>query len=157
MLRVHEFLTRRALGLCLVLVASALAAGCSTIGPDDAPNATGSLDGLVRSDRGWAVPSMEILLWCEGTTQSSGIEYAATTNGSGTFCLEDIDLGEPNAYVRNYEIYLNRTRQSSAPLNASYGTYSGTISVERDPSGTCEFVLPWVERDPKQPSVPTEF
>jgi hypothetical protein len=157
MLRVHEFLTRRALGLCFALVAGALAAGCSTVGPDDAANATGSLDGLVRSDRGWTVPSMEILIWCEGTTQSSGIEYAATTDGSGVFSLEDIDLGEPSAYVRDYEIYLNRTRQSSAALNESYGTYSGTISIERDPSGTAEFVLPWIERDPKQPSAPMEF
>ena len=143
---------RAMLVLCAVVAVGALGAGCSTVGPDDGSNATGSLDGTVRSDRGDCVPSMEVRLWCAGTTQSSELEYVATTDPSGTFGLDGVDLGDPDALAKTYEVYVNRTRDSETPLNDWYGTYSGAVSVERDPSGTVEFVLRWIDHTPEQPT-----
>jgi len=83
MLTVQTFKRRAALAVCCSLAVVAMAAGCSTVGPD-ASNATGSLEGTVSSDRG-GVPSMEIRLWCAGTTQDAGLEYRTTTDVSGDF------------------------------------------------------------------------
>lgn len=151
MLNGQTFLRRGALAACAVIVAGALATGCSTVGLDDS-NATGSLDGTVQSDRGHAVPSMEVCLWCAGTVQATELEYRATTDESGTFELDDIDLGTPSAYAKTYEVYVNRTRESVEPINDWYGTYSGTVSVERDPAGSVGFVIAWIDHTPEQPS-----
>jgi hypothetical protein len=152
MLSGHTFLRRGALAACAVMVAGALATGCSTVGPDDSLNATGSLDGTVQSDRGNPVPSMEVCLWCAGTTEDTELEYRATTGESGTFELADIDLGGPHAFAKTYEVYVNRTRECTEPINDWYGTHSGTVSVERDPGGPVEFVITWIDHTPAQPS-----
>lgn len=152
MLNGLALLRRGALAACAVVVAGALATGCSTVGPDDSLNATGALDGRVQSDRGTPAPSMEVCLWCAGTTEAAELEYRATTDESGTFALEDIDLGGPHAYAKTYDVFVNRTRESAEPINDWYGTYSGTVSVEREPGAPVEFVITWIDRTPDQPS-----
>jgi hypothetical protein len=154
MLSVQRLKSRGVLVACCSVAAAIMAAGCSTVGPDT-PNATGSLEGAVRSDRG-GVPSMEVHLWCAGTTQSAGLEYCATTDESGEFDLADIDLGSPDAMSRTYEVYVNRTRDSASPVNDWYGTYNGAVSVERDPSGAVDFRVRWMGPTPLQPSGPLE-
>jgi hypothetical protein len=152
MLSGQTVMRRGALVACAVVVAGAFATGCSTVGLDDPSNATGSLDGTVQSTRGGPVPSMDVSLWCAGTTEDTELEYRATTDGSGTFALEDVDLGEPHALAKTYDVFVNRTRESAEPINDWYGTYSGTVSVEREPGGPIEFVVTWVDRTPELPS-----
>lgn len=148
----QAFLRRGALAACAVVVAGVLATGCSTVGPGDSSNATGSLDGTIQSDRGDPVPSMEVCLWCEGTTEAAELEYRATTDESGTFELDDIDLGGQHAFAKTYDVFVNRTRESEDPVNDWYGTYSGTVSVEKEPGGPVEFVVTWIDRTPEQPT-----
>jgi hypothetical protein len=152
MLNAQALLRRGTLAACAVVAVVALATGCSTVGPDDLSNAMGSLDGTVRSDRGNPAPSMEVCLWCEGTTQSSELEYRATTDASGTFELDEIDLGAPHSFAKTYQVFVNRTRGSADPINDWYGTYSGTVSVEKEPGAPVEFVLTWIDHIPEQPS-----
>jgi len=97
---------------------------------------------------------MEIHLWCAGTTQDTGLEYCATTDASGEFELDDIDLGAPDATSKTYQVYVNRTRDSASPLNDWYGTYSGAVSIERDPSGAVSFQVCWVGPTSSQPVDP---
>ena len=145
-------LRRGALAACAVFAAGALVTGCSTVGVDDLSNATGTLDGTVQSDRGNPVPSMEVCLWCAGTIETTELEYRATTSQSGTFELEHVDLGSPDAYAKTYEVYLNRTRECAEPINDWYGTYSGTVSVEKDPGTPVQYVIVWIDHTPEQPS-----
>jgi hypothetical protein len=152
MLSDQAFWRRGALAACAVVVAGALATGCSTVGPDDSSNATGSLDGTVQSSRGTPAPSMEVCLWCAGTTEATELEYRATTDEAGTFGLDDIDLGGPHAYSKTYDVFVNRTRESSDPINDWYGTYSGTVSVERESGSPVGFVVTWIDHTPEQPT-----
>lgn len=152
MLSGQAFVRRGALVACAVIAAAAFTTGCSTVGPDDPWNATGSLDGTIQSDRGDPVPSMEVCLWCAGTTEAAELEYRTTTDVSGTFELDDIDLGAPDASAKTYDVFVNRTRESTEPINDWYGTYSGTVSVEKEPGAPVEFIVTWIDRTPEQPS-----
>ncbi len=148
----HTFLGRCALAAGVVLIAGTLGTGCSTVGLDDSSNATGSLQGTVQSDRGAAVPSMEVCLWCAGTTEATELEYRATTAESGTFELDDIDLGSPHAFAKTYEVFVNRTRDCADPINDWYGTHSGTVSVEKEPGAAVSFVVTWIDHTPEEPA-----
>jgi len=148
----QAFLRRCALAACVALVAGVAGTGCSTVGLDDLSNATGSLAGTVQSDRGVAVPSMEVCLWCDGTTEATELEYRATTTESGIFELDDIDLGSPHAFAKTYEVFVNRTRDCADPINDWYGTHSGTVSVEKEPGAAVSFVVTWIDHTPEEPS-----
>ncbi len=134
----------------VVLAAAALSlAGCSAIGPESTwSGSEGLIEGTIVSDSAKELPGIEVLLWGGIDEECNAIEYCATTDLSGRYTVDGVELGSAHAYERTYEIYVNRTPSSAMPMNDGYGTYTGTVTVSAN--GTWHDVV-IVEAEPGPP------
>ena len=115
----------------VVLAVAALSlAGCSAIGPEATwSGSEGLIEGTVLSDSAKELPGIEVLLWGGIDENNDPIEYWVTTDLSGTYIVDSVELGSAHSYERTYEMYVNRTSSSATPRNDAYGTYTGTVTV----------------------------
>jgi hypothetical protein len=121
---------RRAILAVAVAVVALSFAGCSSIGPDSSWTANeGTIEGTVVSNVGKELPDIQVRLWGGIDEECNPIEYLTTTDLSGMYEVSSVDLGGSHAYELTYQMYVNRTPSSAAPINEAYGTYVGTVTV----------------------------
>jgi len=153
MLSVQALVSRGAPAAIVIVLMGMLAAGCSTVASDEALTAsTGRLDGTVRSDAGASVDGIEVSVWCDESAQGTAQEYSTTTNASGTFTLEDVEVGSTHTFSRTYEICVNCTPVSTSSIDARYGTYTGTVCVWKDEATPVEIEIEWNGDGPPDPA-----
>jgi hypothetical protein len=129
-----RLLHRVAVATALLAVAALGVAGCSMVGPESSWDGNeGSISGTVRSDGGSALAGIDVSL----RAQDAGgqwIEYNVTTDATGSYRVNSMELGQAHAYEMNYTVYVNRTDSSALPIVSSYGTHVATVPVQA--SGT---------------------
>lgn len=118
-----------ATGLILALAALSLA-GCSAIGPESSwTESEGTIEGTVLTTSGKEISDISVRLWGGLDADATPIEYRVTTNPGGVYAVTSVELGYAHAYEKAYQIYVNRSVLSAAPINSAYGTYVGTVTV----------------------------
>jgi len=138
---------RFARSLAIVGLLSLAVAGCSVTGTDSAGSgSTGSLEGTVMTGRGVPLYGIEVELWTDSGVGGALTEYSTTTGISGAYYFDDVELSSTQ---ETCEIYVNRTRSDDMSINAGYGTYWQTVTVQK--SSTAELDLPIEELGPGEP------
>ncbi len=135
----------------LALTAGVAISGCSSFGSDSSWDGdTASIEGVVTSDRGVALPEIKVELWTEFESSGEEVWYETETDENGWFSVDDMELESTHDHYETYRVFVNRTWEESAPLNAGFATYWADVTVHK--SGTTwNVVLELIDDGPEDP------
>ena len=143
-----RFWRRTATAMMVLGVTALMMTGCSSFGPEASTEVgSGDISGTVMTPRGAGIPEIEVTFYAD----FDGTEYDTQTSTAGVFDVSDLMLGTKHAFTETYEVWVNRTRESSAPIDQDFGTYYGTVDVAKDQTVTVSFVLQRVDNGPEDP------
>jgi hypothetical protein len=150
-MRNHYVMIRRSMMVAAAVLLVAFA-GCSSVEPTDAWSVeTGSVTGTVRSDTGQTLPGIEVWMWAELGVDGREVWYSTVTDQSGAYEIDGVEMATAHSYEATYWIGANRNAERSTPINDSYRSSAGTVTVPR--GETCEWhaVISWVDDGPTDP------
>ncbi len=113
----------------VVAVAALGLSGCSMVSPESSwTGIEGSIGGTVRSSGGSALAGIDVRV-CGEVDCGECVEYYVVTDASGSYHIENMELGWAYAYEMDYVVYVNRTTSSAYPIDSDYGTDVATVAV----------------------------
>ena len=122
--------------------------GCSSVEPNDVwADTTGTLTGRVQSDEGDAVGGIDVWL----TDESGEYSYTTETDTSGDYSFDAVPMTANHSFTSEYELCVNRDPEDNQRVNQSYGTYRGSVTIERGEVSTYDVVIAYIEDDPGDP------
>jgi hypothetical protein len=143
-----RFWRRATVAMVVLAAAGLMMAGCSSMGPEGSTElGTGSVSGTVTTYRGVAIPEIEVTMY----GGHEGTEYTAETSQSGVFSIAELQMSAKHVFNEDYEIWVNRTRTTSTPIDPHFGTYYGMVQVSKDQTVTCSVRLERIDDEPGDP------
>ena len=153
MLSVGILVRRGAPAAVAILLAGLLASGCSTVTSDDSwTGSTGTLEGVVRSEIDQPADGVDVYIWCDASADMAAQQYRVATNDAGCFTIENVELGSAHAFAKTYYICVNCAPLSMVAVDTRFGTYSGSVYVQKDGGTPYEIEIDWIPSGPGEPA-----